>query len=120
MATLRHSSQCAMLPKPARHWPLASRNVLACVDGARSVRLGILASGRSMSTDAGREEEPNEDDIVADRQKNPNRQSKAGTLAEKKKTLKPWAGGAGGSSQSELYMEVGTENIKMLIINDSQ
>jgi len=43
-----------------------------------------------------------------------NRHSKAGVLAEGKKTLKPWAGG-GGAQLTEHIMDVHTENIKILV-----
>lgn len=53
------------------------------------------------------------DMATADRHQN--RHPKARALAEGKKTLKPWSGGAGGAKLNELMIDVATEHVKILI-----
>ena len=98
------------------------------------LNLHRLAIGRCMSTEAGKDEKGSDsllstvfggdmaktvaqgefdDDVTADRHKN--RHPKAQTMAEGKKKLKPWSGGPGGAQNTEVYMDVRTENVKILI-----
>lgn len=118
----------------ARDWSRAGE-ALAALAAVR--RPGGLvprpgAAARAMSTDADKEAAGSllssvfgadganapvaadlDDGATAERHQN--RKPKARTMAEGKKTLKPWSGGGGGAKQNELIIDVVTEHIKVLI-----
>jgi len=123
-----------LLPSAAARDPSRAGEALAAFAAVR--RPGVLVPGRAaaraMSTDAEKETAGSllssvfgtdaadapvaadlDDGATADRHQN--RKPKARTMAEGKKSLKPWSGGGGGEKQNELIMDVVTEHIKILI-----